>query len=154
MSLNLIDILVKIYILFVRLYYKAEILMHKKASSIIDNLKNIVAKTKRRFFGASPRRQSDDKISFDEAADIQKEAYVKSRKRIKSEKTPPYMELAAQLLADEVQIFQAAANHLADIAAARPKYKAPIKAIFAEVIANRRLSQEKMDYIKRKLNDF
>lgn len=128
--------------------------MHKNTASILDNLKNIVAKTKRRFFGASPRRQSDDKISFEEASDIQKEAYTKSRQRNKkSEKTPPYMELAAQLLADEAQIFQAAANHLTSIASARPKYKAPIKAIFAEVIANRRLSQEKMDYIKRKLND-
>ena len=128
--------------------------MNKKTSSVLDSLKNIVAKTKRRFFGASPRRQSDDKVSFAEASDIQKEAFTKSKSRnCKSEKTPPYMELAAQLLAEETQIFQAAANHLTSIAIARPKYKSQIKSIFAEVMTNRRLSPEKLDYIKSKLTD-
>ncbi|MBR4105789.1 MAG: hypothetical protein IKK52_00620 [Alphaproteobacteria bacterium] len=124
------------------------------SSSIINSMKNIMAKTKRRFFGASARTIKDEKVTFEEAVDIQKEAYSKSIKRSSKQNcTPPYMELSAQLLAEETQIFQAAANHLAAIAASRPKYAQAIKSIFAEVIANRRLSAEKLEYIKRKLDN-
>jgi len=130
--------------------------MQKKAvsSTLISSLKTIVAKTKRRFFGASSWRQSDDKISFSEATDIQKEAFAKSLKRnLKSQRTPPYLELSAQLLAEETQIFTAAANHLVAIAKSRRKYAPEIKAIFAEIIANRRLSDEKLTYINNKIKE-
>ena len=124
------------------------------SSKLIDSLKNIVTKAKRRFFFLSSTPMNNEKLSFDEASNIQKDAYVKSVKRsVKKERTPPYMELAAQLLADEEQIFKAAANHLAGIAMSRPKYKAQIKAIFAEVVANRKLSKEKSDYINSKINN-
>lgn len=124
------------------------------SSILLKSLKNIVAKTKRRFFGASARPLSDEKISFEEAADIQKEAYIKSIKRSsKSECTPPYLELAAQLLADEPQIFEAAAHHLTAIAKSRRKYAPEIKSIFAEIIANKKLSQEKLDYINARINE-
>ncbi len=124
------------------------------SSILLKSLKNIVAKTKRRFFGASARPLSDEKISFEEAADIQKEAYIKSLKRSsKAEYTPPYLELAAQLLAEEPQIFEAAAHHLTAIAKSRRKYAPEIKAIFAEIIANKKLSQEKLDYINARINE-
>ncbi len=124
------------------------------SSILLKSLKNIVAKTKRRFFGASARPLSDEKISFEEAADIQKEAYIKSLKRsIKPDRTPPYLELAAQLLAEEPQIFEAAAHHLTAIAKSRRKYAPEIKSIFAEIIANKKLSQEKLDYINARINE-
>ena len=122
--------------------------------SILNTLKNIASKAKRRFFGASTHSKRDDSISSQEASDIQKEAYIKGMKRAyKPERTPPYLELSAQLLADEPQIFQAAVDHLASIATARKKYASEIKAIFAEVIAGRKLSEEKSEYIKRKLEE-
>lgn len=124
------------------------------SSSLLNSLKNIVAKTKRRFFGASAHLLNDDKVSFEEATDIQREAYIKSLKRsIKPDRTPPYLELAAQLLADEPQIFEAAAHHLTAIAKSRRKYAPEIKAIFAEIIANKKLSQEKLDYINARINE-
>lgn len=157
MSLKSIDFSVKANILVVKVYFQLGLTNMKKvkgSSSVISSLKNIVAKTKRRFFGASDRMQKDEKVTFEEAVDIQKEAYSKSIKRSSKQNcTPPYLELSAQLLAEEAQIFQAAVNHLAGIASARKKYAPAIKSIFAEVIANRRLSAEKLEYIKRKLDD-
>lgn len=120
---------------------------------VISKLKNIVTKTKRRFLGSAKAKLRDENVSVTEAVDIQKDVYQRSQHIENKKITPPYMELSAQLLADETQIFEAAANHLAAIAQTRHKYAEPIKSIFAEIIANRRLSEEKLEYIKRKLND-
>ena len=122
-------------------------------ASVITKLKNIMSKTKRRFLGSSKAKLRDENVSAAEAVDIQRDVYLRSCNLKDKSYTPPYMELAAQLLADEEQIFKAAANHLASIAQARHKYSEPIKAIFAEVIANRRLSEEKLDYINKKLTE-
>lgn len=120
---------------------------------VISKLKNIVTKTKRRFLGSAKAKLRDENVSATEAVDIQKDVYLRSQHIENKKNTPPYMELSAQLLADETQIFEAAANHLTAIAQNRHKYAEPIKSIFAEVIANRRLNEEKLEYIKRKLND-
>ena len=122
-------------------------------TSVITKLKTIMAKTKRRFLGSPKAKLRDENVTVNEAIDIQKDVYYRSQHIKDKSYTPPYMELAAQLLADEEQIFKAAANHLAAIAQTRRKYAEPIKAIFAEVIANRKLSEEKLDYINRKLNE-
>jgi hypothetical protein len=128
--------------------------MKKKIStSVLGKLKSIVAKTKKRFFGASKNNIKDEYITFSQAVDIQKEAFLKSNKTIKKSYTPPYLELEAQLLANEYQVFQAAANHLVLIAKKRPKYKNQIKSVFAELLANPKLSQQKNDYLSEKLEE-
>ena len=88
-----------------------------------------------------------------DAADIQREAYKHSQNIRHSVYTPPYLELSAQLLAQESQIFEAAASHLTAIAKSRRKYAPEIKTIFSEVIAGRKLSQDKLDYLTRKMEE-
>ena len=120
-------------------------------TSILNSLKKIVAKTKRRFSWAG--KVKDENISALDAADIQREAYKHSQNIRHSAYTPPYLELSAQLLAQESQIFEAAASHLTLIAKSRRKYAPEIKAIFAEVINGRKLSKDKLDYLTRKMEE-
>lgn len=122
-----------------------------KKTSILNSLKNIVAKTKRRFSWGG--KIKDDNVSALDAADIQREAYKHSQNIRHNTYTPPYLELSAQLLVQDSQIFEAAANHLTLIAKSRRKYASEIKAIFAEVIAGRKLSADKLDYLTRKMNE-
>ena len=122
-----------------------------KKTSILNSLKKIVAKTKRRFSWAG--KVKDENISALDAADIQREAYKHSQNIRRNAYTPPYLELSAQLLAQESQIFEAAASHLTAIAKSRRKYAPEIKAIFAEVINGRKLSQDKLDYLTRKMEE-
>ena len=88
-----------------------------------------------------------------DAADIQRQAYKHNQNVRHTTYTPPYLELAAQLLVDEDQIFRAAASHLTLIAKSRRKYAPEIKAVFAEVIAGRKLSPEKIAYLSKKLEE-
>ena len=122
-----------------------------KKKSILNSLKNIMARTKRRFSWRG--RIKDENVSALDAADIQREAYKHSQNIRHSAYTPPYLELSAQLLAQESQIFEAAASHLTAIAKTRYKYAPEIKAIFTEVINGRKLSQDKLDYLTRKLEE-
>lgn len=122
-----------------------------KQTSILGRLKNIVAKTKRRFSWRG--RIKDENVSALDARDIQRDAFTHNQNIRHNVYTPPYIELAAQLLAPEDQIFEAAVRHLTSIAQSRRKYAPEIKSIFAEVIANRRLSQEKLDYLTKKLEE-
>ena len=122
-----------------------------KKTSILNSLKKIVAKTKRRFSWAG--KVKDENVSALDAADIQREAYKHSQNIRHSAYTPPYLELSAQLLAQESQIFEAAASHLTAIAKSRRKYAPEIKTIFSEVIAGRKLSQDKFDYLTRKMEE-
>lgn len=122
-----------------------------KKTSILNSLKNIVAKTKRRLSWVG--KVKDENVSALDAADIQREVYKRSHNIRHSTYTPPYIELSAQLLAQEDQIFAAAANHLTLIAKSRRKYAPEIKAIFSEVINGRKLSQDKLEYITRKLEE-
>jgi hypothetical protein len=119
--------------------------------SILRSLKTIVLKTRRRLSWRG--RVNDENVSAVEANLIQREAYNHNQNVRHTVYTPPYLELAAQLLAPELQIFEAAASHLTAIAQARPKYAPEIKRIFTEVIAGRRLSPEKTDYLTRKINE-
>lgn len=112
-----------------------------------------MAKTKRRFLSSPKAKLRDENISEAEAVTIQKDAHFRSSHIKHNTYTAPYLELSAQLLAEEDQIFKAAANHLASIAKVRRKYAPAIRAIFAEIIANRKLSSEKLDYLTRKLDD-
>lgn len=122
-----------------------------KKTTLLNRLKNIVAKTKRRFSWRG--RIKDDHVSALDAMDIQQEAFTHSKNIRHNVYTPPYLELSAQLLVDEQQIFEAAANHLTLIAKSRRKYAPEIKSVFAEVIAGRKLSQDKLDYLMRKLEE-
>ncbi len=119
--------------------------------SILNKLKSIVAKTKRRFSWHG--KVKDENVSAFAAADIQDEAYRHIKNLRHNTYTPPYLELAAQLLADEEQIFKAAANHLTLIAKSRKRYAPQIREVFNEVIAGRKLSAEKLEYISRKLEE-
>ena len=122
-----------------------------KKASILTRLKHIVTKTKRRFSWRSQIK--DDVVTALDASDIQQDVYNHSQNIRHNVYTPPYIELAAQLLVHEQQIFEAAANHLTTIAKSRRKYTNEIKSIFAEVIAERKLSNEKEEYLNRKLKE-
>ena len=119
----------------------------EKKTSVLSRLKNIVAKTKRRLSWRG--RVKDENVSALDAADIQRQAYKHNQNVRHTTYTPPYLELAAQLLVDEDQIFRAAASHLTLIAKSRRKYAPEIKAVFAEVIAGRKLSPEKIAYLSK-----
>lgn len=122
-----------------------------KKTSILTKLKHIVTKTKRRFSWRSQIK--DEIVTALDASDIQQDVYNHAKNIRHNVYTPPYMELAAQLLVHEQQIFEAAANHLTTIAKSRRKYANEIKSIFAEVIAGRKLSAEKEEYLNRKLKE-
>jgi len=119
--------------------------------AVLSRLKNIAAKTKRLL---SWRRQiKDENVSAVDARDIQMDVFTHTQNMRHNVYTPPYIELAAQLLVHEQQIFEAAVNKLVAIAQARRKYAPEIRAIFAEVVAGRKLSDEKIEYLNRKLKE-
>lgn len=122
-----------------------------KKTSVLGRLKNIVAKTKRRFSWRG--RVKDENVSALDASDIQQEAFTHNQNLRHNVYTPPYMELAAQLLAAEDQIFEAAALQLTAIAKSRRKYAPEIKSIFAEVVAGCKLSPEKIEYLTQKIKE-
>ena len=122
-----------------------------KKTSVLGRLKNIVAKTKRRFSWRG--RVKDENVSALDASDIQQEAFTHNQNLRHNVYTPPYMELAAQLLAAEDQIFEAAALQLTAIAKSRRKYAPEIKSIFSEVVAGRKLSPEKIEYLTQKIKE-
>ncbi|MDD7313202.1 MAG: hypothetical protein PUH03_02460 [bacterium] len=122
-----------------------------KKTSVLGRLKNIVAKTKRRFSWRG--RVKDENVSALDASDIQQEAFTHNQNLRHNVYTPPYMELAAQLLAAEDQIFEAAALQLTAIAKSRRKYAPEIKSIFAEVVAGRKLPPEKIEYLTKKIKE-
>ena len=122
-----------------------------KKTSVLGRLKNIVAKTKRRFSWRG--RVKDENVSALDASDIQQEAFTHNQNLRHNVYTPPYMELAAQLLAAEDQIFEAAALQLTAIAKSRRKYAPDIKSIFAEVVAGRELPPEKIKYLTQKIKE-
>ena len=122
-----------------------------KKTSVLGRLKNLVAKTKRRFSWRG--RVKDENVSALDASDIQQEAFTHNQNLRHNVYTPPYMELAAQLLAAEDQIFEAAALQLTAIAKSRRKYAPEIKSIFAEVVARRKLPPEKIKYLTQKIKE-
>ncbi|MCQ2741065.1 MAG: hypothetical protein MJ210_02990 [Alphaproteobacteria bacterium] len=122
-----------------------------KTPPLLLKLKNIFTRAKRRF---SWRGQiKDSEISAIDANDIQKDVYNHTKNIRNDVFTPPYMELAAQLLASEQQIFEASAEHLAATAKVRKKYAPEIKSIFAEIIASKKLSEERIGYLARLLSE-
>ena len=125
--------------------------MFEKKTSLLKRLKNIFTRARRRFSWRGQIKGMD--ISALDACDIQDDVFTHIQNVKHNTYTPPYMELAAQLLASEQQIFEAAAVHLVATAKARPKYAEEIKNIFAEVISGRKLSAEKIDYLTRKINE-
>ena len=122
-----------------------------KKSSILNRLKNIVTKTRRMLSWRG--KIKDEQVSAFDARDIQQDVYNHLKNIKHNTYTPPYIELAAQLLVNEQQIFEAAATHLTTIAKSRGKYANEIKSIFAEVIAGRKLSEEKINYLNNKMNE-
>ncbi len=123
--------------------------MKSAKTSVLSRLKNIVTKTKRLI---SWRRSiKDEHMTADDAQDIQHDVFTHTQNIRHTQYTPPYIELAAQLLVSEQQIFEAAATKLTIIAQTRRKYAPEIKSIFAEIVANHKLSEEKIDYLNRKL---
>ena len=122
-----------------------------KKSSILNRLKNIVTKTRRMLSWRG--KIKDEQVSAFDARDIQQDVYNHLKNIKHNTYTPPYIELAAQLLVSEQQIFEAAATHLTTIAKSRSKSAEEIKSIFAEVIAGRKLSEEKINYLNNKINE-
>ena len=98
-----------------------------KKTSILNRLKNIVMKTRRMLSWRSKIRDED--VSEFDAKDIQQDVYNHTKNLKHNTYTPPYIELAAQLLVSEQQIFEAAATHLTTIAKSRTKYTNEIKSI-------------------------
>ena len=122
-----------------------------KKTSVLNRLKNIVMKTRRMLSWRG--KIKDEYVSAFDARDIQQDIYNHTKNLKHNTYTPPYIELAAQLLVNEQQIFEAAATHLTTIAKSRTKYASEIKSIFAEVIAGRKLSEEKINYLNNKINE-
>lgn len=122
-----------------------------KKTSILNRLKNIVTKTRRML--SWRKKIKDEYVTAFDARDIQQDIYNHIKNIKHNTYTPPYIELAAQLLVSEQQIFEAAATHLTTIAKSRKKYADEIKSIFAEVIAGRKLSEEKINYLNNKINE-
>ena len=124
---------------------------NEKKVSILSRLKNIVSKTKRLMSWRA--KIKDENVSAFDARDIQQDIYTHNKNIRHNTYTPPYIELAAQLLVHEQQIFEAAATKLTAIAKTRRKYAPEIKSIFAEVIAGRKLSEEKINYLNKKIEE-
>lgn len=122
-----------------------------KKTSILNRLKNIVTKTRRMLYWR--KKIKDEYVTAFDARDIQQDIYNHIKNIKHNTYTPPYIELAAQLLVSEQQIFEAAATHLTTIAKSRKKYADEIKSIFAEVIAGRKLSEEKINYLNNKISE-
>ena len=122
-----------------------------KKTSILSRLKNIVAKTRRLLSWRN--KVKDEQLSAVDARDIQQDVFTHNKNLRHNIYTPPYIELAAQLLVHEQQIFEAAASQLTAIAKSRCKYAPEIKSIFAEVIAGRKLSEEKINYLNKKIEE-
>ena len=122
-----------------------------KKTTILNRLKNIVMKTRRMLSWRA--KIKDEHVSPFDAKDIQQDIYNHTKNLKHNTYTPPYLELAAQLLVNEEQIFEAAATHLTTIAKSRTKYASEIKSIFAEVIAGRKLSEEKINYLTDRMNE-
>ena len=122
-----------------------------KHSAILNKLKNIVAKTRRMLSWRG--KIKDEQVSAFDARGIQQDIYNHIKNIRHTTYTPPYIELAAQLLVSEQQIFEAAANQLTTIAKSRKKYASEIKSIFTEVIAGRKLSTEKINYLNDRINE-
>ena len=125
--------------------------MFNQKSSLLSKLKNIFIRARRRFSWRGQIKGMD--TSALDACDIQDDVFIHTKNVKHNTYTPPYMELAAQLLASEQQIFEAAATHLVSTAKARPKYSAEIKCIFTEIISEHKLSQEKIEYLTQKINE-
>lgn len=122
-----------------------------KKTSILNRLKNIVAKTRRMLSWRG--KIKDEQVTAFDARDIQQDVYNHLKNIRHNTYTPPYIELAAQLLVNEQQIFEAAATHLTTIAKSRVKYASEIKSIFTEVISSRKLSEEKLRYLNNKIDE-
>ena len=122
-----------------------------RKTSVLNRLKNIVMKTRRMLSWRG--KIKDEYVSAFDARDIQQDIYNHTKNLKHNTYTPPYIELAAQLLVSEQQIFEAAATHLTTIAKSRTKYADEIKSIFAEVIGGRKLSEEKINYLNKKMEE-
>lgn len=122
-----------------------------KKTSILHRLKNIVTKTRRMLSWRA--KIKDEHVNAFDARDIQQDIYNHTKNIKHNTYTPPYIELAAQLLVNEQQIFEAAATKLTTIAKSRKKYANEIKSIFTEVIAGRKLSEEKINYLNAKIDE-
>lgn len=122
-----------------------------KKTSILSRLKNIVAKTRRLLSWRN--KVKNEHLSAIDARDIQQDVFIHNKNIRHNTYTPPYIELAAQLLVNEQQIFEAAATQLTAIAKSRHKYSPEIKSIFAEVIVGRKLSEEKINYLNKKIEE-
>ncbi|MBE6468124.1 MAG: hypothetical protein E7004_06005 [Alphaproteobacteria bacterium] len=122
-----------------------------KKISILHRLKNIVTKTRRMLSWRA--KIKDEHVNAFDARDIQQDIYNHTKNIKHNTYTPPYIELAAQLLVNEQQIFEAAATKLTTIAKSRKKYANEIKSIFTEVIAGRKLSEEKINYLNAKIDE-
>ena len=65
--------------------------------------------------------------------------------------TPPYLALADQMQVDDDQIFRAAVHNMANIAIARPRYKADIQKVLDDYFAQDNMPQARRDYVRLKL---
>ena len=125
--------------------------MTLKKASLLNRLKNIFTRARRRFSWRGQIKGMD--VSALDACDIQDDVFAHMQHVKHNTFTPPYMELAAQLLVPEQQIFEAAVAHLIATAKARPKYAEEIKNIFVEVISEQKLPTEKQEYLTRKISE-
>lgn len=116
---------------------------------ILNRIKSLVAKTGRGIIWRG--RPKDNEITEKIAQKIQKNSYDFSMMQRKDTYTPPYLNLADQLQVDDEQIFQAAVYNLANIAIARPRYKADIVGVLQGYLNKNDINESRREYVAQKL---
>lgn len=117
--------------------------------SILNKIKSLVRKTGHAVLWRGQTKEND--ISEKIAQKIQKNSYDISQRVAKDTFAPPYLELAEQLQVDEDQIFNAAVYNMTNIALVREKYRADILDIFKKFADDDSKSQEKREYVRKKM---
>lgn len=120
----------------------------KQQFAIINKIKCLVKKTSSSFF----KHRKNPGISEDIAKKIQKTAYDLSRKETKDVVSPPYLDIAEQLQADDDQIFRAAVYNMTDIAINEERYAAEIIKLLENTAYQCHRTPKQLEYVNGKVN--
>ena len=92
-------------------------------------------------------------ISAPKAKKLQKEFFEQKNKNLSKQITPPFLEIADQLEAEDDQVFHAAVYNLGLVALAQKKYRKEILNILGEYAENKRKTQEQRAYVQEKIDE-
>ena len=121
-------------------------------SSFMCKIQSLISSTGHKILRKDKSKSKNIGISEKIAIKIQKNSYDISKQQAKDTFTPPYLEIAEQLQAENEQIFNSAVFNLVNIAINRKKFTSKIVDLLNSELANNRLCDERKDYIKLKLS--